>query len=92
MDAPQLNRTTELDTFAEHVQALVAAEPLSPDWVFAAIHAGGERAALEAVPGKIVSPETGGDRVRLHDLPHRLRRDIVLAELREGRGLVRRLA
>ena len=42
--------------------------------------------ALEAVPGKIVFPKNGGDRVGLHDLPHRLRRDSVLAELREGRG------
>ena len=51
-----LKQITELETFAEHIK-------------LAAIHADGERAALQAVPGKIVSSEAGGYRVRLHNLP-----------------------
>ncbi len=45
-----LEQVAELEIFAEYVEALVAAEPLQLGRVYAAIHAGGERPALEAVP------------------------------------------
>ena len=52
-------RVAEFEVFVEHGVALVPTELLEPGRVNAAIHAGGERAALEAVAADLVGVETG---------------------------------
>jgi hypothetical protein len=59
------DRTATADTVAleewpvEHGVALLSAELLGPGRVDAAVHAGGERAALETVAADLVAVETG---------------------------------
>ena len=52
----------------------------------AAVHPGGERAALEAVAAEVVPPEAGRHRARLDDLRNGLRRDRAAADPGQGRG------
>ena len=49
----------EFQIFAEHVKAFVAAVALQVGRMHAALHAGGERAALEAVAADLVGVEPG---------------------------------
>ena len=53
-----LEQVAELEVFAEHVEALVPAEPLELAGMRCLLHAGGERAALEAVAAEFQPPET----------------------------------
>jgi len=54
-----LEQVAELQVFAPHVEALVPTEPLQLCRMHAGIHAGGQRAALEAVPAQFALLETG---------------------------------
>src|SRR5271166_3341246 len=47
----------ELQVFAEHIKALVAAEPFEFGGMHAALHAGGQCAAFQAVAAEIAQPE-----------------------------------
>jgi len=67
-------QVAEFEIFAEHIEAFMAAEPLQFRRVDAAVHAGGERAALETVPAELAPPKAGCDRARLNDESDRLRR------------------
>ena len=82
-----LEQIAEFEVFAEHVEALMAAEPFQLGWMHAAIHAGGECPTLEAVPAQLAPPKAGGHGPRLHDERDRLRRQRVGAEPGQGRGL-----
>ena len=82
-----LEQIAELKIFAEHVEALVPAKPFQLGGVDAAFHAGGERAALEAVAAEVASLEAGGDGAGLDDLRHGLRRDRGAADAGQGRGV-----
>ena len=63
-----LEQIAELQVFAEHIKTLVAAKPFEFGGMHAAVHAGGQGAALEAVAAEIAQPETGGDGAGLDDL------------------------
>ena len=52
-----LEQIAEFEVFAEHVEALVAAEPLQLGRMAAAVHAGGQGAALEAVAAELAQAE-----------------------------------
>ena len=52
-------RVAEFEVFVEHGVAFVPAELLEPGRVNTTIHAGGERAALEAVAADLVGVEPG---------------------------------
>ena len=70
-----LERIAEFEVLAEYVKTLVAAEPLQLGRMDAAVHAGGQGAALEAVAAEIAQPEAGRDGAGLDDLCDGLRRD-----------------
>ena len=59
-----VEQVAELQVLAEHIEGFVAAEALELGGVDAAIHAGGQRAALEAVAGEVAPGKTGRDGVR----------------------------
>ncbi len=71
---------------AEHVKALVPAEPLQLRRMGAGLHAGGERAAPEAVAAEVEAPEAGLDRAVLHDARDRAGRQRLGADDGQGRG------
>jgi hypothetical protein len=62
-----IEQVAELQLLAEHIQAFVAPEALELGGVDAAIHARGQRAALEALAGEIAPAETRRDCARLVD-------------------------
>jgi hypothetical protein len=70
-----LEHVAELQIVPEHVEALVASQPLEPLRLDAAIHARWERAALAAGAAAVMAGKTGRHRARLDDLRHGLRRD-----------------
>lgn len=84
-----LKQVAKLQILPTHVKTLVPYEPLQFGRRDAAVHAGGERAAFEAVATKVMPPEAGRHRARLDDLRHGLRGDCVAADTRQGRGLAR---
>ena len=63
-----VEQIAEFEVLAEHVEALVAAEPLQLGRMDAALHAGGQRAALEAVAAEIAQSKAGRDGAGLDDL------------------------
>lgn len=62
-----LERVAELEVLIEHGVALVPAELLEPGEMHAEVHAGGERAALEAVSAQSGAVEAGSGRAALDD-------------------------
>jgi hypothetical protein len=76
----------ELKIFAEHVEAIMAAEALELGRVFAVIHAGREGAALEAVAAKIATAEPGLLGAGFDDFGDGPGRDRLRANLGQGRG------
>ena len=54
-----VEQVAEFEVFAEHIEPLVPAEPLELGGVDAALRAGGERPALEAVPAELARREAG---------------------------------
>jgi hypothetical protein len=59
-----IEQVAELQVLAEHIEGFVAPEALEFGGVDAAIHAGGQRAALEAVAGEVAPGKAGRDGVR----------------------------
>ena len=82
-------QVAELEIVAEHVEALVPAEPLEVGGVDAVLHAGGERAAFEAVAAEVAPAEPGGHGAGLDDLADRPGRQRLGADAGQGRGLTR---
>ena len=54
-------QVAELEVFAEHIKTLVTAKPLQLGRMDAALHAGGQGAALEAMAAEFASHETRRD-------------------------------
>jgi hypothetical protein len=63
-----VEQVTEFEVLAQHVEALVAAEPLQLGRMDAAVHAGGQGATLAAVAAELAQPEAGRDGAGLDDL------------------------
>jgi len=70
-------------------EALMPAEPFQLGRVPVLFHAGGQRAALEAVAAELARPEPGGCSTRLHDAADRARGERLLADRGEGREGIR---
>jgi len=87
-----LEKIAEFEVLAEHVEALVAAEPLQLGRMDAALHAGGERAALEALAVEIARPGAGRHSAGLDEMCDGLRRDRAGADPGQGRGAAWRQA
>ena len=81
-----VEQVAEFQVLAEHIEGFVAPEALELGGVYAAIHARGQRAALEAVAGEVAPGKAGGDGARLDDVGDRARRERRFANLGEGLG------
>ncbi len=76
-----VEQVAELQILAEHIEGFVPPEALELGGVDAAIHASGQRAALEAVAGEIEPSKAGRDGARLDDVGNRARRERRFANL-----------
>ena len=81
-----VEQVAELQVFAEDVKAFVPAEAFEVGGMDAALHAGGQRAALQAVPSKMRAVEAGGGGAGLHHGRDGKGRDGVDADPGRGRG------
>jgi len=86
-----VERVAEFKILVEHRVAFVPAELLGPGRVDAAIHAGGERAALEAVAADLVAVETSLAGAGLDDPCHGAGIDCPGADHGGGAGAFARL-
>jgi hypothetical protein len=76
-----VEQVSKFQVRAEQIEGFVAAEPLELGGVDAAIHARGQRAALEAVAGEVAPGKAGRDGARLDDVGYRARRERRFANL-----------
>ena len=83
-------QVAELQIFAEHVEALVPAEPLELGGVGAGSHAGAEGAAFQAVAAELAPREARRGGTGLDDPGDRARGERCGAKAGQGRGRVRR--
>src|SRR5208337_1624971 len=83
-----LEQIAKLQILPEHVETLVAAEPLELGRMFATVHASGERAALEAVSAEIPPLESRLHGARFDDRGDGPGRDRLTADPGQGRGLL----
>jgi hypothetical protein len=82
-----LEQVAELQIFAQHIEAFVTAESPELGGVGAALHAGGQRAGLEAVAAEVARHRPSCRGAGLNDAADRPSGERFTPKRRQGRGV-----